>query len=224
MYANCFKRVIDFILALTALTVLFVPLVILTVVGAVKMKGNPFFTQPRPGKNEKVFRLIKFRTMTNEKGPDGILLPDERRITAYGRFLRGSSLDELPELLNILLGHMAVIGPRPQLVRDMVFMTPEERRRHSVRPGLSGLAQVSGRNALKWENKLALDLKYINNISFKEDCRIVLRTLKIVVGGGDGPGETAVTPDYGDYLLSQGKIDSETYERKQREAKELLGV
>ena len=203
MYANCFKRVIDFILALTALTVLFVPLVILTVVGAVKMKGNPFFTQPRPGKNEKVFRLIKFRTMTNEKGPDGILLPDERRITAYGRFLRGSSLDELPELLNILLGHMAVIGPRPQLVRDMVFMTPEERRRHSVRPGLSGLAQVSGRNALKWENKLALDLKYINNISFKEDCRIVLRTLKIVVGGGDGPGETAVTPDYGDYLLSQ---------------------
>lgn len=224
MYANCFKRVIDFILALTALTVLFVPLVILTVVGAVKMKGNPFFTQPRPGKNEKVFRLIKFRTMTNEKGPDGILLPDERRITAYGRFLRGSSLDELPELLNILLGHMAVIGPRPQLVRDMVFMTPEERRRHSVRPGLSGLAQVSGRNALKWENKLALDLKYINNISFKEDCRIVLRTLKIVVGGGDGPGETAVTPDYGDYLLSQGKIDSETYERKQREAKELLSV
>lgn len=224
MYANCFKRVIDFILALTALTVLFVPLVILTVVGAVKMKGNPFFTQPRPGKNEKVFRLIKFRTMTNEKGPDGILLPDERRITAYGRFLRGSSLDELPELLNILLGHMAVIGPRPQLVRDMVFMTPEERRRHSVRPGLSGLAQVSGRNALKWENKLALDLKYINNISFTEDCRIVLRTLKIVVGGGDGPGETAVTPDYGDYLLSQGKIDSETYERKQREAKELLGV
>lgn len=224
MYAKCFKRAIDFILALTALIVLFVPLLILTVVGAVMMKGNPFFTQPRPGKDEKVFRLIKFRTMTHEKGADGKLLPDEQRITGYGRFLRGSSLDELPELINILLGHMAVIGPRPQLVRDMVFMTPEERKRHSVRPGLSGLAQVSGRNALKWENKLALDLKYIENITFQEDCRIVLRTLKIVTGGGEGPGETAVTPDYGDYLLSQGSIDPETYARKQQEAKDLLGV
>ncbi len=224
MYANCFKRVIDFTLALTAIVILFVPLVILTVVGAVKMKGNPFFTQPRPGKNEKVFRLIKFRTMTNEKGPDGKLLPDEQRITGYGRFLRGTSLDELPELMNILLGHMAIIGPRPQLVRDMVFMTPEERKRHSVRPGLSGLAQVSGRNALKWENKLALDLEYIKNISFREDCRLVLRTLKIVIGRGETPTELAVTSDYGDYLLEQGKIDPATYEAKQQEAKELLGV
>ncbi len=224
MYAKCFKRVIDFILALTALWVLQLPLLVLIVFGAVKMKGNPFFTQPRPGKDEKVFRLIKFRTMTNEKGPDGQLLPDEQRITAYGRFLRSTSLDELPELLNILLGHMAVIGPRPQLVRDMVFMTPEQRKRHSVRPGLSGLAQVSGRNALKWENKLALDLEYIKNISFREDCRIILRTLKIVVGRGETPTELAVTSDYGDYLLDQGKIDPETYARKQKEAKELLGV
>ena len=224
MYAKFFKRVIDFILALGALLILFLPLLVLTIIGAIKMKGNPFFTQPRPGRNEKVFQLIKFRSMTNEKGPDGKLLPDEQRITKYGRFLRGSSLDELPELINILLGHMSVIGPRPQLVRDMVFMTPEERKRHDVRPGLSGLAQISGRNALKWENKLALDLEYIKNISFKEDCRIVFMTLKIVIGRGESPTELAVTSDYGDYLLEQGKVDPETYQRKQQEARELLGV
>ena len=224
MYAKVFKRVIDFTLALGALLVLFIPLLLLTIIGAIKMKGNPFFTQPRPGMNEKVFRLIKFRSMTNKKGPDGKLLPDEERITGYGRFLRGSSLDELPELINILLGHMSIIGPRPQLVRDMVFMTPEERKRHSVRPGLSGLAQVSGRNALKWENKLALDLEYIKNISFREDCRIIFKTLKIVLGRGESPTELAVTSDYGDYLLEKGLIDSESYARKQKEAEELLGV
>ena len=224
MYAKCFKRVFDFVLALSALSVLFVPLLILTIIGFIKMKGNPFFTQPRPGKDEKVFRLIKFRSMTNEKGADGQLLPDEQRITAYGRFLRGSSVDELPELLNILAGHMSFIGPRPQLVRDMVFMTPEQRKRHSVRPGLSGLAQVSGRNALKWENKLALDLEYINNISLKEDIRIIFTTLKIVLGRGETPTELAVTSDYGDYLLEHGMVDPETYARKQQEARELLGV
>lgn len=224
MYAKCFKRVIDFTLALGALLVLLLPLLILTVIGAVKMKGNPFFTQPRPGKGERVFRLIKFRTMTNEKGPDGKLLPDEQRITGYGRFLRATSLDELPELLNILIGDMAIIGPRPQLVRDMVFMTPEQRRRHEVRPGLSGLAQISGRNALKWENKLALDLEYIKNISFKEDLRIVLTTLKVVLGRTETTEEIAVTSDFGDYLLEKGLVDPQTYEEKQREAKELLGV
>ncbi len=224
MYAKCFKRVIDFTLALGALLVLLLPLLILTVLGAVKMKGNPFFTQPRPGKGERVFRLIKFRTMTNEKGSDGKLLPDEQRITGYGRFLRATSLDELPELLNILIGDMAIIGPRPQLVRDMVFMTPEQRRRHEVRPGLSGLAQISGRNALKWENKLALDLEYIKDISFKEDLRIVLTTLKVVLGRTETTEEIAVTSDFGDYLLEKGLVDPQTYEEKQREAKELLGV
>ena len=224
MYAKFFKRWIDFSMALIALVILFLPLLILTVIGAIQMKGNPFFTQPRPGMNEKVFRLIKFRSMTDAKGVDGKFLPDEQRITAYGRFIRATSLDELPELLNILLGHMSIIGPRPQLVRDMVFMTPEQRKRHSVRPGLSGLAQVSGRNALKWENKLALDLEYIKNISFAEDCRIVFKTLKIVIGRGESPTELAVTSDYGDYLLEQGMVDPETYARKQEEAKELLGV
>ncbi len=224
MYANCLKRVLDFTLALFALLLLSWLLLILTVLGAIKMKGNPFFTQPRPGKGEKIFPLIKFRTMTNERGTDGKLLPDEKRITGYGQFMRGSSLDELPELLNILMGHMSVVGPRPQLVRDMVFMTPEERKRHNVRPGLSGLAQISGRNALKWENKLALDLEYIRNITFREDLRIILQTLKIVIGRGESPTELAVTSDYGDYLLEKGKIDPETYARKQEEAKELLGV
>ncbi len=224
MYAKCFKRVIDFTVALVALLVLFLPLLILTIIGAIRMKGNPFFTQPRPGMNEKVFRLIKFRSMTCEKGPDGKLLPDEQRITGYGRFIRGTSLDELPELLNILVGHMSFIGPRPQLVRDMVFMTPEQRKRHSVRPGLSGLAQVSGRNALKWENKLAIDLEYIKHISFKEDLRILFKTLKIVIGRGESPTELAVTSDYGDYLLGKGLIDPESYAEKQREAEELLGV
>ncbi|MBR4307980.1 MAG: sugar transferase [Oscillospiraceae bacterium] len=224
MYAKCFKRVIDFILALIALVCLSWLLVILTILGAIKMRGNPFFTQPRPGKGEKIFRLIKFRTMTNETDANGKLLPDEQRINGYGRFLRGSSLDELPELLNILLGHMAIIGPRPQLVRDMVFMTPEQRKRHSVRPGLSGLAQVSGRNALKWENKLAIDLQYIENINFINDCKIVLTTLKLVMGGAESPTETAVTSDYGDYLLEKGQIDQDYYEQKQQEAKELLGV
>ena len=224
MYARYIKRAIDFSLALVALLLLSWLLPILIVLGAIKMRGNPFFTQPRPGKNEKIFRLIKFRSMTDARDKNGKLLPDEQRITGYGRFLRGSSLDELPELLNILKGDMAIIGPRPQLVRDMVFMTPEQRRRHSVRPGLSGLAQVSGRNALKWENKLALDLQYIENIRFSTDCKIIFTTLKLVLGRGESPSETAVTDDYGDYLLQRGDIDAQTYEEKQQEAKELLGV
>lgn len=224
MYARYIKRAIDFSLALIALLLLSWLLLILIVLGAIKMRGNPFFTQARPGKNEKIFRLIKFRSMTNARDKDGRLLPDEERITGYGRFLRGSSLDELPELLNILKGDMAIIGPRPQLVRDMVFMTPEQRRRHSVRPGLSGLAQVSGRNALKWENKLALDLQYISDVRFTTDCKIVFKTIYIVLGGAESPRETAVTSDYGDYLLESGEIDAKTYEEKQQEAKELLGV
>ena len=147
MYANNLKRILDFFCALAAICCLSPLLVALTLVGAVKMHGNPFFTQPRPGKDEKIFRLVKFRTMTNARDASGKLLPDDVRLTAYGKFLRSTSLDELPELFNILKGDMAVIGPRPQLVRDMVFMTPEQRKRHTVRQGLSGLAQINGRNA-----------------------------------------------------------------------------
>ena len=158
MYARFLKRPLDLCCALAAIICLSPVLVVLTVLGAVKMHGNPFFTQPRPGLNEKIFKLIKFRTMTNEKDANGNLLPDDVRLNAYGKFLRSTSLDELPELFNILKGDMAVIGPRPQLVRDMVFMTPEQRKRHSVRQGLSGLAQISGRNAVTWEAKIGYDL------------------------------------------------------------------
>ena len=143
MYAKCLKRVMDFTLSLAALSILSPVLLLLTVLGAVKMKGNPFFVQPRPGKDERIFRLIKFRSMTCETDENGKPLPDAQRLTGYGKFLRASSLDELPELINILIGDMSIVGPRPQLVRDMVFMTPEQRRRHSVMPGLTGLAETT---------------------------------------------------------------------------------
>lgn len=223
MYAKCIKRVLDFILALCALIVLFPLLLVLTIVGAVKMKVNPFFTQLRPGKGEKIFKLIKFRSMTCETDADGNLLPDEQRLTAYGKFLRGSSMDELPELLNILIGDMSIVGPRPQLVRDMVFMTPEQRRRHSVRQGLTGLAQVSGRNALRWERKLECDLEYIENITFLGDVKIILMTfVRVFKKEGITEDGQATATDYGDYLLSIGAVTQEEYDRKQAEARKLL--
>ena len=196
----------------------------LTILGAVKMKGNPFFTQPRPGKDEKIFKLVKFRTMTNEKDANGKLLPDDVRLTAYGKFLRSTSLDELPELFNILKGDMAVIGPRPQLVRDMVFMTPEQRKRHTVRQGLSGLAQINGRNAVTWETKIAYDLEYIKNITFLGDVKIILTTLnKAFIKRSDITEENCDTAtDLGDYLLTNGRITREEYDRGQEEAKRLI--
>ncbi len=224
MYRKYIKRCLDFVIALLALTILFLPLLVLTVLTAIKMKGNPFFVQPRPGYCEKIFHLIKFRSMRNTRDAQGKLLPDEQRLTSYGRFLRSTSLDELPELLNVLKGDMSFIGPRPQLVRDMVFMTPEQRRRHSVRPGLSGLAQVSGRNALKWENKLELDLQYISEISFCTDCRLCFTTVKLMLCGPESADEVEIAMDFGDYLLEKGEIDEETYSRRQEEARELLGV
>ena len=180
MYARFFKRLIDFLLSLIALTVLSPILLILAIVGAVVMRGNPFFTQLRPGKDEKIFRLIKFRTMTNAKDQDGKLLPDEKRLTGYGKLLRSTSLDELPELLNILIGDMALVGPRPQLVRDMVFMTDEQRVRHSVRPGLTGLAQCNGRNNMTWEKKFEYDLQYVEKVSFWLDLKVLFATIGIL--------------------------------------------
>lgn len=177
MYAKCFKRVLDFCLSLIALIVLSPLLVILTVVGAVAMGGNPFFTQERPGKNEKIFKLIKFRTMTNKKDKNGKLLPDDIRLTKYGKFLRSTSLDELPELVNILKGDMAIVGPRPLLVEYLPYYTEEEHHRHDVRPGLSGLAQINGRNALTWEEKFSWDLKYVKKITFLGDIRIIFLTV-----------------------------------------------
>ena len=223
MYAKYFKRPLDFCCALAAILCLSPILVILTILGAIKMHGNPFFTQPRPGLNEKIFKLIKFRTMTNEKDANGNLLPDEVRLNAYGKFLRSTSLDELPELFNILKGDMAVIGPRPQLVRDMVFMTPEQRKRHTVRQGLSGLAQISGRNAVTWETKIGYDLEYIKNITFLVDMKIILTTLgKVFKRDGITEENCDTATDLADYLLAEGRITREQYDQGQAEAKRLI--
>ncbi len=206
-----------------ALIVLSPILIILTIVGAIKMKGNPFFTQLRPGKDEKIFKLIKFRSMTCETDENGNPLPDDQRLTKYGKILRETSLDELPELLNILKGDMAIIGPRPQLVRDMVFMTPKQRKRHTVRPGLSGLAQVNGRNAILWENKLNYDLQYIEKITFFGDIKIIFETVYRVLKHEDISEEGMETAeDFGDYLLRTGKITQTEYDEKQEESKLLI--
>lgn len=224
IYAERIKRVLDFILSISAIAFLFPLLVFLAIVGALAMKGNPFFVQPRPGKNERIFKLVKFRTMNNKKDSSGNLLPDEQRLTKYGKFLRKSSLDELPELWNIAIGDMSIIGPRPQLVRDMVFMTPKQRQRHMVRPGLSGLAQVHGRNDIDWEEKLSWDLKYIQNITFWGDVKIIILTLwkAFVKQEGITEGDMATAEDFGDYLLGKGKITRDEYNKRQREARRLL--
>ena len=180
MYAKCIKRVLDFFISLCALIILSPLLLILTGVGAVAMGGNPFFTQLRPGKDEKIFKLIKFRTMSNKRDAEGNLLPDEQRLNGYGRFLRASSCDELPELLNILKGDMSFVGPRPLLVRYLERYNAEQHRRHEVRPGLTGLAQVNGRNALTWEDKFKYDVQYVDHVTFAGDIGILLDTVKIV--------------------------------------------
>lgn len=190
MYAKFFKRALDFVLSLLAIIVISPFLMIFTIVGAIAMKGNPFFIQKRPGKNEKIFKLIKFRTMTNEKGKDGKLLPDKERLNKYGKFLRATSVDELPELINILKGDMSIVGPRPLAVSYLEYYTDEERHRHDVRPGLTGLAQCMGRNNLSWEEKFAYDVEYVDNISFGMDVRIILKTVFLVLKReGIGQGE-----------------------------------
>jgi lipopolysaccharide/colanic/teichoic acid biosynthesis glycosyltransferase len=181
------------VLSFLALSVLSPLLLIFTAVGAIVMKGNPFFTQPRPGKDEKIFKLIKFRTMTCETDKDGNLLPDEQRLTGYGRFLRSTSIDELPELINILVGDMSIIGPRPLLVQYLPLYNEEQRHRHDVRPGLSGLAQVNGRNTVSWEQKFAYDVEYVGNITFFGDVKIVLDTIKVVLSRDGISSDTSET-------------------------------
>lgn len=231
MYANFFKRVLDIVLSFLSLTVLFPFLLIFSVIGVFAMHGNPFFTQLRPGKKrkdgtEKIFRLIKFRTMNNKKDAVGNLLPDEQRLNGYGRWLRSTSIDELPELINILVGDLSIVGPRPQLVRDMVFMSAEQRRRHDVRPGLTGLAQVSGRNNITWEQKFEYDLLYIDNgITFFGDLKIILMTVGRVLKRSDTVCDgTSSDMDFGDWLVFEGKVEKDEYKEKQEEAKNLLGV
>lgn len=230
LYRQFFKRFYDFVLSLIAIVVLSPLLLILTIVGAIAMRGNPFFTQLRPGKkdkngNEKIFRLIKFRTMSNKKDADGNLLPDELRLNKYGKFLRSTSLDELGELINILKGDMSIVGPRPQLVRDMVFMTEELRLRHKVRPGLTGLAQVNGRNAIAWEDKFKYDLQYIKRITLFGDIKILFQTVFKVLKRSDVVREGTVSDmDYGDYLLQELAITETEYNEKQEEARKMLEV
>ena len=231
MYSRFFKRAIDFTASLVALLVLFPFLLIFALIGAVMMRGNPFFVQPRPGKKDKngterIFYLIKFRTMSNKKDENGNLLPDELRLNGYGKFLRSTSIDELPSLINILKGDIAIVGPRPQLVRDMVFMTADQRRRHDVRPGLTGLAQVNGRNNITWERKFEYDLEYIDSgITLIGDIRIIIKTALKVLKRADVAREGTVSDvDFGDYLLAKGEVNTETYAEKQKEAKELLEV
>lgn len=193
MYAKYFKRMLDFCLSLCAIVVLSPVLLILTIVGAVAMGGNPFFMQDRPGKNEKIFRLVKFRTMSNKKDKNGCLLPDEKRLTTYGKFLRSTSLDELPELFNILKGDMSIVGPRPLLVRYLPRYNKEQRRRHDIRPGLTGLAQVNGRNAISWESKFKYDVWYVDHVSFAEDVNIIIKTVRNVIKREGISSETSAT-------------------------------
>ena len=181
MYAKCFKRVIDFTLSLLGLIILSPILLVLILLGTLFMRGNPFFTQERPGKDEKIFKLIKFRTMDNRKDKDGNLLPDEIRLNKYGRFLRASSLDELPELINILKGDMSIIGLRPLLVAYLPRYNEFQHHRHDVRPGLTGYAQAHGRNAVSWEDKFAMDVWYTQHITFVEDVKIIFDTINTVL-------------------------------------------
>ena len=185
MYSKVFKRILDFIISLLSIIILSPLFVLLIIVGAFSMGGNPFFVQERPGYQEKIFKLIKFRTMNFKKGNDGNLLPDLQRLTTYGRFLRNSSLDELPELFNILMGKMSLVGPRPLLVKYLPLYNIEQHHRHDVRPGLTGYAQVHGRNAVTWQERFAFDLHYVQNVTFMNDIKIILQTIITVISHKD---------------------------------------
>ena len=193
MYRNFFKRIFDFLLSLTAFLLLFPVLLLLVAAGTVKMGGNPFFVQERPGKDGKIFKLVKFKSMNNKKDENGNLLPDETRLTSYGKFIRNTSLDELPELINILKGDMARVAPRPLLVRYLTRYNKTQARRHEVRPGLTGLAQVNGRNAISWEEKFNYDVEYVDNVSFLLDFKIICKTVLKIIKKDGISSETSAT-------------------------------
>lgn len=228
-YERYGKRALDVICASGAIVV-FSPVYLAVALAVKKKLGSPvLFTQDRPGiidenGKETIFKMYKFRTMTDDRDEDGNLLPDELRLTKFGAWLRETSLDELPEAFNILNGTMSLIGPRPQLVRDMTFMSKEQRARHTAVPGLSGLAQVNGRNDIKWEDKLDWDIRYINNISLKEDLKIILQTVRKAIIKRDGitEGNMATAEDFGDYLRKKGDVNDEEYAKKQQLAKSIL--
>ena len=224
MYRKCFKRVFDIICALLAIIVFSWLYIIVAVLVRIKLGSPILFRQARPGLNGKIFYLYKFRTMTNECDETGKLLPDEVRLTKFGKLLRSTSLDELPEAFNILKGDMSVVGPRPQLVRDMVFFTEEQMKRQSVKPGLSGLAQISGRNGITWEEKINYDLEYIKKITFFGDVKIILLTVWRAFVKQDGVSQEGMdtAEDLGDYLLRTGKVTEEEYNEKQHESNEVI--
>ena len=230
-YEKYIKRLIDIICALLAIILFSWLYVIIAVIVKIKMGSPVFFRQPRPGivdpktGEETIFDMYKFRTMTDERDEKGNLLPDEQRLPKFGKFLRATSLDELPEAFNILKGDMSIIGPRPQLVRDMVFMTEKQRMRHTSVPGMSGLAQTNGRNAISWEDKLNWDLKYIEKVSFIGDMKLVVKTaMQVFIRKKDetNAAETDLALDYGDVLLAEGKVSKEKYDELQAEARKLL--
>ncbi|GAA0676550.1 sugar transferase [Clostridium cadaveris] len=223
-YEKYVKRAIDIVCALLALICFSWLYVIVAILVKVKLGSPVIFKQMRPGLNEKIFPLYKFRTMTDDRDENGELLRDDVRLTKFGKWLRSTSLDELPEVFNILNGSMGLLGPRPQLVCDMTFMTDKQRLRHTVRPGLSGLAQVNGRNSISWEEKLDWDLKYIEKITFLGDVKIILQTVKKAFITQEGINREGTVSDmnFGDYLLQKGEVTKEEYDRKQTEAKQLL--
>ena len=227
-YEKYVKRVLDIICSLLAIVVFSWLYLIIAVIVRIKMGSPVIFKQPRPGLidprtgKERIFDMYKFRSMTDERDENGNLLSDEKRLPAFGKMLRATSLDELPEAFNILKGDMSVIGPRPQLVRDMVFMSYEQRMRHTAKPGLSGLAQVMGRNAITWEDKINWDLKYIQHVAFIGDVKIVLKTVKKVFMRGEKAEETDVTLDYGDALLRDGKVSMGKYDALQAYARNII--
>ena len=226
-YEKYIKRLFDIIFSLLFIIIFFWLYLLIALVVRIKMGSPVLFKQPRPGLigkdgNEKIFYMYKFRTMTDERDENGSLLPDEQRLPKFGKLLRSTSLDELPELFNILKGDMALVGPRPFLVRDMVFMSDEIRMRHTAKPGLSGLAQINGRNAITWEDKFKWDLQYIQNVTFINDLKILIKTVFKVFGRTESSVELDVTDDYGDALLKDVKISNEMYNALQNKAKLLI--
>ena len=228
-YEKYLKRIIDIVCSLLAIILFSWIYIIIAVLVRVKLGSPVLFKQPRPGMinnktgKEKIFDMYKFRSMTDKRDENGNLLPDDQRLPKFGALLRSTSLDELPEVFCILKGDMSVIGPRPQLVRDMVFMSDEQRMRHTAKPGLTGLAQVKGRNAVTWEEKLNWDLKYIEKVSFLGDVKILFETVAVVFKrSGITDGENATALDYGDALLKSGKVSKPQYDALQAHARNLI--
>ena len=225
MYRKYVKRLLDIIMAAAGIIVLSPVMLVTAFLVRVKLGSPVIFKQKRPGKNEKIFEMYKFRSMTDERDQDGNLLPDEVRLMEFGKKLRATSLDELPELFNILKGDMSVVGPRPQLVRDMVFMSSKQRKRHEVLPGLTGLAQVNGRNKISWEEKLSWDLKYVNHISLRTDLSIVVKTIiKVLKKENISTVGMETAEDLGDYLVRTKKINKEVYEIYNERARLIMNA